>query len=66
MADELGLILQLILALLPKLSPSESDQITGAIMKLRKDKEAKRERFKKAVQEMDIPTLNALTAEFFD
>jgi len=57
---------EVILAVLKVAFPTMSDQIDAEIMKLRKAKEEKRAKFKKAVEEMDIPTINSLTDEFFD
>jgi len=63
MLDE---ILKLILALLPALNISDLDKIDAEIQKMKEKKIEQRKRYLKAIQEMDIPTLNALDSEFFD
>jgi hypothetical protein len=42
------------------LFPDAADQVDAAIMELRKQREEKRAKFKKALQDGDIPTLNSL------
>jgi formate dehydrogenase maturation protein FdhE len=59
-------ILKLINGLLPVLKPSQYDSIIAEIEKLRKEKHEKRERFKKAVEEMDVDTINAISDSFFE
>lgn len=57
---------EMILEILKVIKPDMATQIDEEIMKLRKQREAKREKFLKAINEMDVATLNAFAAEFWD
>lgn len=54
-----------ILELLKIIKPDMATQIDAEIMKLRKEREADRAKFLKAINEMDIPTLNDFHRRFF-
>lgn len=56
---------EMILEILRLLKPDMATQIDEEIMKLRKEREADREKFLKAINEMDIPTLNDFHRRFF-
>jgi len=45
------------------LFPDAADQVDAAIMELRKQREERRAKFKKAVANMDIPAVNVLIDE---
>lgn len=54
-----------ILELLKTIKPDMATQIDAEIMKLRKEREADREKFLKAINEMDIPILNEFHRRYF-
>jgi hypothetical protein len=56
---------EMILEILKLLKPDMVTQIDEEIMKLRKEREADNAKFLKAINEMDIPTLNAFHRRFF-
>jgi flagellar basal body P-ring protein FlgI len=56
---------EMILELLKIIKPDMATQIDAEIMKLRKEREADRAKFLKAINEMDIPTLNDFHRRFF-
>ena len=58
-------IIELILALLPAFNISDLDKMNAEIDRIRREKHEKKLEFCKAIQDMDIPTLNRLASELF-
>jgi hypothetical protein len=65
-AIPINLILEIILILLKKLSPSDLDKINAEIAGIREERKGKHEKFKLALAQGDVAALNELMAELMD